>query len=96
MLISGSGSCGCCEYCPKGMSTHCKTGVWLLGHRIDYTQAEFMRIPYADTSLYPAPEGADEEALVMMSDILPTSVECDVLTVQFYGQAEIFVCAVYF
>ena len=50
-----------------------------MGHRIDGTQAEFVRIPYADTSLYPIPEGADEEALVMLSDILPTGFECGVL-----------------
>lgn len=51
----------------------------MLGHTIDGTQAEFVRIPYADTSLYPIPEGADEEALVMLSDILPTGFECGVL-----------------
>jgi alcohol dehydrogenase len=61
------------------MYSHCVTGGWILGNRIDGTQAEFVRIPYADTSLYPIPEGADEEALVMLSDILPTGFECGVL-----------------
>src|SRR5690606_15763849 len=48
-------------------------------NQIDGTQAEYVRIPHADTSLYPVPEGADEEALVMLSDILPTGFECGVL-----------------
>lgn len=52
---------------------------WILGNSIDGTQAEFVRIPHADTSLYPIPDGADEEALVMLSDILPTGLECGVL-----------------
>jgi alcohol dehydrogenase len=61
------------------MYSHCSTGGWLLGHRIDGTQAGFVRIPHADTSLYPIPADADEEALVMLSDILPTGFECGVL-----------------
>jgi len=61
------------------MYSHCTTGGWILGHTIDGTQAEFVRIPHADTSLYPIPDGADEEALVMLSDILPTGFECGVL-----------------
>jgi len=61
------------------MYSHCTTGGWILGNKIDGTQAEFVRIPYADTSLYPIPGGADEEALVMLSDILPTGFECGVL-----------------
>ena len=61
------------------MTSHCTTGGWILGHRIDGTQAEFVRIPHADTSLHPIPAGADEEALVMLSDILPTGFECGVL-----------------
>lgn len=54
------------------MTSHCTTGGWILGHKIDGTQAEFVRIPHADTSLYPIPAGADEEALVMPSDIPAT------------------------
>ena len=61
------------------MYSHCTTGGWILGNQIDGTQAEYVRIPHADTSLYPVPEGADEEALVMLSDILPTGFECGVL-----------------
>lgn len=79
VLISCITSCGKCSYCRKGMYSHCKNGGWILGHRIDGTQAEYVRIPYADTSLYKIPEGLDEEALVMLSDIFPTGLECGVL-----------------
>jgi alcohol dehydrogenase len=79
VLISCISACGKCAYCRKLMYSHCTTGGWILGNKIDGTQAEFVRIPYADTSLYPIPAGADEEALVMLSDILPTGFECGVL-----------------
>src|SRR5580692_8087562 len=79
VLISCISSCGKCDYCRRGMYSHCKTGGWILGNAIDGTQAEYVRIPHADTSLYRIPPGADEEALVMLSDILPTGFECGVL-----------------
>jgi len=79
VLISCISACGKCAYCRNFMYSHCVTGGWLLGNKIDGTQAEFVRIPCADTSLSPIPEGADEEALVMLSDILPTGFECGVL-----------------
>jgi alcohol dehydrogenase len=79
VLISCITSCGKCAYCRRQMYSHCTTGGWILGNRIDGTQAQFVRIPYADTSLYLIPEGADEEALVMLSDVLPTGFECGVL-----------------
>jgi alcohol dehydrogenase len=79
VLISCVSACGKCVYCRKQMYSHCTTGGWILGNTIDGTQAEFVRIPHADMSLYPIPEGADEEALVMLSDILPTGFECGVL-----------------
>lgn len=79
VLISCITSCGQCYYCRKNMYSHCTTGGWILGNSIDGTQAELVRIPYAQTSLYPIPAGADEEALVMLSDILPTGFECGVL-----------------
>lgn len=79
VLISCISSCGKCEFCRRGMYSHCATGGWILGHTIDGTQAEYVRIPHADTSLYPIPEGSDEDALVMFSDILPTGFECGVL-----------------
>jgi alcohol dehydrogenase len=79
VLISCISSCGKCDYCRRGMYSHCTTGGWILGNEIDGTQAEYVRTPHADTSLYPIPPGADEEALVMLSDILPTGFECGVL-----------------
>jgi alcohol dehydrogenase len=79
VLISCISACGRCAYCRRGMYSHCMTGGWILGNTIDGTQAEYVRIPHADTSLYPVPDGADEDALVMLSDILPTGFECGVL-----------------
>jgi len=79
VLISCVSACGKCVYCRKQMYSHCTTGGWILGNSIDGTQAEYVRIPHADNSLYPIPAGSDEEALVMLSDILPTGFECGVL-----------------
>jgi alcohol dehydrogenase len=67
VLISCVTSCGTCVYCRKLMFSHCVNGGWILGNAIDGTQADFVRIPYADTSLYP------------ILDILPTGYECGVL-----------------
>jgi alcohol dehydrogenase len=82
VLISCITSCGRCGACKKGMYSHCRTGGWILGNTIDGTQAEYVRIPHADTSLYHLPPNADEEALVMLSDILPTGFECGVVNGQ--------------
>ncbi|REK65701.1 MAG: alcohol dehydrogenase [Cohnella sp.] len=82
VLISCITSCGKCENCKKGLYAHCDDGGWILGHLIDGTQAEYVRIPHADNSLYHIPEGVDEEALVMLSDILPTGFEIGVLSGQ--------------
>ena len=79
VLISCISACGKCDYCRIQMYSHCTSGGWILGHKIDGTQAEFVRTPHADFSLYHIPKGADEEALVMLSDILPTGFECGVL-----------------
>ena len=79
VLISCITSCGKCHYCKQQLYAHCENGGWLLGHLIDGTQAQYVRIPHADNSLYPIPDGADEEALVMLSDILPTGFEIGVL-----------------
>ena len=79
VIVSCISSCGKCEYCRKGMYSHCVNGGWILGNTIDGTQAEYVRTPFADTSLYHIPAGTDEEALVMLSDILPTGFECGVL-----------------
>jgi alcohol dehydrogenase len=79
VLISCITSCGRCENCKKGLYAHCEDGGWILGNLIDGTQTEYVRIPYADTSLYHIPDGVEEEALVMLSDILPTGFEIGVL-----------------
>ena len=79
VLISCITSCGSCANCRRQMYSHCADGGWILGHTIDGTQAEYVRIPHADNSLDPVPSGADEEALVMLSDILPTGFEIGVL-----------------
>ncbi|MCF7786906.1 MAG: zinc-dependent alcohol dehydrogenase family protein [Prosthecobacter sp.] len=79
VIISCITSCAKCEYCRRGMSSHCEQGGWVLGNTIDGTQAEFVRIPWADTSLHHIPEHADDECMVLLSDILPTGYECGVL-----------------
>jgi alcohol dehydrogenase len=82
VLISCITACGACDFCRRQMYSHCRHGGWILGNTIDGTQAEYVRIPYADTSLYPLPPDAEEEAAVMLSDILPTGFECGVLNGQ--------------
>jgi len=82
VLISCITACGRCAYCKRGMYSHCTDGGWILGNTIDGTQAEYVRIPHADTSLYRLPPKADEDAMVMLSDILPTGFECGVLNGQ--------------
>jgi alcohol dehydrogenase len=79
VIISCITSCGKCSKCKKGVYSHCSDGGWILGYLIDGTQAEYVRIPHADTSLHAIPPGSDEDTLVMVSDILPTGYECGVL-----------------
>ncbi len=79
VIISCITSCGTCEYCKKQMYAHCSDGGWILGHLINGTQAEYVRIPHADNSLYIAPQDVDDESLVMLSDILPTGHEIGVI-----------------
>jgi alcohol dehydrogenase len=79
VLISCISACGKCDFCRKAMYSHCQSGGWILGNTIDGTQAEYVRTPHAETSLYHLPADADEDALVMLSDILPTGFECGVL-----------------
>ncbi len=78
VIISCITSDGSCEYCKKQLYSHCEDGGWILGHLIHGTQAEYVRIPHADNSLYKIPSGTDEESLVMLSDILPTGHEIGV------------------
>ena len=82
VLISCITSCAKCSFCRKGMYSHCRNGGWILGNTIDGTQAEYVRIPHADTSLYALPMEVNEEATTMLSDIFPTGLECGVLNGQ--------------
>lgn len=79
VLLSCITSCGICRFCRKGLGSHCRSGGWLLGNSIDGTQAEYVRVPHAEASLHRLPVHADAEAMVMLSDLLPTSFECGVL-----------------
>jgi alcohol dehydrogenase len=84
VIISCVSSCGTCSYCRSGNPSHCladegASGIgWILGHLIDGTQAELVRIPFADNSLYPLPENVPDEAALLLSDILPTGFEIGV------------------
>jgi alcohol dehydrogenase len=82
VIISCVTACLKCDFCKRAMYSHCRKGGWILGNTIDGTQAEYVRIPEADGSLYHLPAGADEESMVMLSDILPTGFECGVLNGQ--------------
>lgn len=79
VIVSCITSCALCAFCRRGMYSHCINGGWLLGCRLDGTQAEFVRVPYASSSLYKVPADCDEAAMAMLSDILPTGYEAGVL-----------------
>ena len=80
VLISCITACGSCHYCRQGQYGQCLGGGgWILGHKIDGTQAEYVRVPFADTSTYPVPAGVSDEHILMMADILPTGYEVGVL-----------------
>ncbi|CEA09529.1 NADP-dependent isopropanol dehydrogenase [Arthrobacter saudimassiliensis] len=73
-----------CTFCREGLYSHClgeegQVGIgWIFGHLIDGTQAEYVRVPYADTSMYALPENVKGEHGVLLSDILPTGFEIGV------------------
>jgi alcohol dehydrogenase len=80
VLVSCITSCGTCVYCRAGHAGQCLGGGgWILGHKIDGTQAEYVRVPFADLSTYPVPTGVSDEAVLMLADILPTGYEVGVL-----------------
>jgi alcohol dehydrogenase len=84
VIISCIKSCGRCSFCQQGIFAHClgnegASGIgWVFGHLIDGTQAEYVRVPYAETSLYRVPETVTNAQGVMLSDILPTGFEIGV------------------
>ncbi len=80
VLVSCITACGRCAYCRSGMYGQClRGGGWVLGHLIDGTQAEYVRVPFADTSLHVLPDGVSDEGALMLADILPTSYEVGIL-----------------
>jgi alcohol dehydrogenase len=80
VLVSCITACGSCRFCREGRYGQCLGGGgWILGHKIDGTQAEYVRVPFADTSTYAAPAGVADEDLLMLADILPTGYEVGVL-----------------
>ena len=80
VLVSCITACGACRYCRDGMYGQCLGGGgWILGHKIDGTQAEKVRVPFADTSTYAVPQGVTDEEVLMLADILPTGYEVGVL-----------------
>jgi alcohol dehydrogenase len=80
VLVSCITACGACRFCREGRYGQCLGGGgWILGHLVDGTQAERVRVPFADTSTHAAPEGVPDEHLLMLADILPTGYEVGVL-----------------
>ena len=81
MLVSCTRtSCGTCRFCRDRRYGQCLGGGgWILGHKIDGTQAEYVRVPFADTSTHPVPAGVADEQILMLADILPTGYEVGVL-----------------
>jgi alcohol dehydrogenase len=80
VLVSCITACGSCRFCREGRYGQCLGGGgWILGHLIDGTQAEYVRVPFADTSTYPVPDGVSDEEVLMLADIAPTGYEVGVL-----------------
>jgi len=80
VLVSCISACGTCRFCREGHAGQCLGGGgWILGHKIDGTQAEYVRVPFADSSTYRVPEGSSDEEILMLADILPTAYEVGVL-----------------
>ena len=81
VLVPAITSCGRCAYCKRAMPSHCQAtgGIgWIFGHLIDGTQAEYARVPFAETSVHKVPEGVTDERVIFLADILPTGYEVGV------------------
>lgn len=75
VLVSCVSSCGSCRYCRDGSYGQCLGGGGWISHLIDGTQAEYVRVPFADNSTYKAPNGVTDEQMIVLADILPTAYE---------------------
>lgn len=90
VIIACISACGVCTYCRSGNASHCldpegAVGAgWILGHLIDGTQAEYVRTPFADTSLHALPPEVPDDAAILLSDVLPSGFEMGVQ----YGQVK--------
>ncbi|WP_129658281.1 zinc-dependent alcohol dehydrogenase family protein [Rothia halotolerans] len=84
VILACVSSCGRCSYCKQGLNSHClaeegASGIgWIFGHLIDGTQAEYVRVPFAENSVYKVPEGVTDAEGILLSDILPTGFEIGV------------------
>ena len=80
VLVSSVSACGTCQFCRAARYGQClRGGGWVLGHTIDGTQAEYVRVPFADRSTFRVPDGAADEEILMLADVLPTGYEVGVL-----------------
>ncbi|MFJ3824360.1 zinc-dependent alcohol dehydrogenase family protein [Streptomyces nodosus] len=80
VLVSCITACGRCGYCWERTYSQCRGGGgWILGHVIDGTQAEFVRVPFADLSVHTLPGAMDGRDAVLLADIFPTAYEVGVL-----------------
>jgi alcohol dehydrogenase len=80
VLVSAISACGTCRFCREGRYGQCLSGGgWILGHTIDGTQADYVRVPYAGTSTHPVPPDASDDEILMLADVLPTGYEVGVL-----------------
>jgi alcohol dehydrogenase len=81
VIVPAITSCGRCVYCRRAMPSHCQAtgGIgWIFGHLIDGTQAEYVRVPFAETSVHKVPDGVTDEQVLFLTDILPTGYEVGV------------------
>ncbi|MFG2959035.1 zinc-dependent alcohol dehydrogenase family protein [Streptomyces sp. NPDC048291] len=80
VLVSCITSCGRCRFCRERMYGQCRGGGgWILGHLIDGTQAEYVRVPHADLSVHALPGTLANRDAVLLADIFPTAYEVGVL-----------------